>query len=1022
MEKTAKLIITDSYFNIFPLLAQEIKGKPRDIACKNLVFCEDKISLMAERRICDAVTGTFNTDVYSFGNYLRLKKPLSNVLSKEGSAMAVKRIINTAELKCFAKSKQNLAPSLFDLIIQLKSAKVTPSDLLTALENTSGILKNKLCDIYTIYSEYENFLVERGFDDQSSLLTYLPPIIETDESIRNVDVYLIGYTAWTSQARSIVKALLSQARSVTAILTAGENRFLYVNETANSFRDLCRETGVKVIEKVVDGEFIEEGKILVQNLFNPKSFNLHVTKTDKVFLSVNKNLRSEVETVAESIKRMVIDGKCRYRDVTIALPNVTDYGNEIRSVFSLLKIPYFLDEKKKADNHPLVSLIKAYAQVFTKNRERNALSAFFKNPLFCPDKTFTDGFENYLIKYNINYSDILEPFEFGFDDQETLDKYQAFRQKICSFIGKFDVRDMMERLDVKNGLIALGERLLSLGERVEAEVNAQVYDAVISVLDQMQMLLSGVELSVYEFKKVFESGISALELSVIPQYGDAVFIGGYKEVALAKAGYLFALGLTSGVPIVSEDVALLSDGDINKLSEIKILVEPKIKVVNHRTVENTGMGLASFSRALILSFPLLAVDGTKTVRSEILRYAERLFTVRAYKFSDDFLTREQGLNSFSRMCGDFAEGRLNDFSVATAYYGALEGDSAVKSVLENANKEIKIRLDGENRSVIDGVTSPTTIEDYYTCPYMAFAKRALKLTKREEGVVNALSVGTLMHEIFNHYAERVGEVSDKESSDRLVDEIVALVVQKTDYARYIKDAENDFTLSRVLSEAKKFCFRIYNQYKNSEFKFYKAEQGFEIPLKSGIKLRGKIDRIDAYDGYCRIIDYKTGKPDGSEKSLFAGVKLQLYLYAVSQADLKTAGVYYQPVSDEYKADGAEDKTALVGKTLNDQKIVLAQDKSLADGNKGGFIPVAVNEDTVKHATDSQVLEGLKTYALKMCEQGAIRMQDGVIVPSPYDNACAFCEYKGMCGGEFSAVRKLRGVDENIIYDACKGEE
>ena len=50
MEKTANLIITDSYFNIFSLLAQEIKGKPRDIACKNLVFCEDKISLMAERQ------------------------------------------------------------------------------------------------------------------------------------------------------------------------------------------------------------------------------------------------------------------------------------------------------------------------------------------------------------------------------------------------------------------------------------------------------------------------------------------------------------------------------------------------------------------------------------------------------------------------------------------------------------------------------------------------------------------------------------------------------------------------------------------------------------------------------------------------------------------------------------------------------------------------------------------------------------------------------------------------------------
>ena len=585
---------------------------------------------------------------------------------------------------------------------------------------------------------------------------------------------------------------------------------------------------------------------------------------------------------------------------------------------------------------------------------------------------------------------------------------------------KFNVRAMIEKLDVKNGLIALGERLLALGERVEAEVNAQVYDAVISVLDQMQMLLSGVELSVYEFKKVFESGISALELSVIPQYGDAVFIGGYKEVALCKAGYLFAMGLTSSVPIVSEDVALLSDGDINKLSEIKILVEPKIRVVNHRTVENTGMAISSFSRALIMSFPLLSVDGSKTMRSEILRYTERLFTVRDYKFNDDFLTPEQGLNSFARLCGDFAEGRTSDFSIATAYYSALDGDASVKNVLENANKEIKVRLDGENRSVIDGVTSPTTIEDYYTCPYMAFAKRALKLVRREEGVVNALSAGTFMHEIFNLYAERVGEVSDKDSSDKLVDGIVAKLIKKSDYARYIKDAENDFTLTRVIAEAKKFCFKIFNQYRNSDFKFYKAEQGFEIPLKSGIKLSGKIDRIDTYNGYCRIIDYKTGKADGSEKSLFAGVKLQLYLYAVSQKDFKTAGVYYLPVSDEYISNDKDGVGVAIGKTLQDQSLILSQDKCLNDGSTSDFIPVTITDGLIKNATDGQVLESLKGYALKMCEQGATRMQDGVIVASPYGEACKYCEFKGMCEGEFSVKRKLKSVDESVINDAYEG--
>ena len=76
MEKNARLIITDSYFNIFPVLTSCLKGKTNTLDDKNVVFCEEKFSLMAERYICSELSGSFNTDVYSFGNFLRKKKNL----------------------------------------------------------------------------------------------------------------------------------------------------------------------------------------------------------------------------------------------------------------------------------------------------------------------------------------------------------------------------------------------------------------------------------------------------------------------------------------------------------------------------------------------------------------------------------------------------------------------------------------------------------------------------------------------------------------------------------------------------------------------------------------------------------------------------------------------------------------------------------------------------------------------------------------------------------------------------------
>ena len=73
----AKLIVTDAYFNIFSILTEKIKNSVNGLKERNFIFCEEKLTLMTERRICDAFGGSFNTEVYSFGNFLRARKPMA---------------------------------------------------------------------------------------------------------------------------------------------------------------------------------------------------------------------------------------------------------------------------------------------------------------------------------------------------------------------------------------------------------------------------------------------------------------------------------------------------------------------------------------------------------------------------------------------------------------------------------------------------------------------------------------------------------------------------------------------------------------------------------------------------------------------------------------------------------------------------------------------------------------------------------------------------------------------------------
>ncbi len=1032
MEKTARLILTDTYYDVFNRLSKEIEKNEGVLKQKTLVFCEEKISLMTERVICESLGGSFDVDVFSFGKFLRKKKNLTNVLGKEGSAMAVKRILGQKTLRCFSQSKQSLAPTVYELIMQLKSAKIYPDDILFD-QLPDGVLKNKLLDIAEVYSGYEQFVLQNGFYDQSSVLDLVSDEICQDEKLKNSNVILLGYTSWTRQARDIVLQLINKAKSVTAILTAGDNLGIYLNETALAFRDICKIARVKLVEQRFQTAMPLENSVIKQNLFTPYAFNANRVTTDKVYLRTADSVDDEVLWVAQTIKSLIVERKMRFCDCSVAVCDFAKYGDAIERAFTLLEIPFFIDQKRKTENHPLISLIVSYVDSFRKGLDRRELKAFYKNPLFTSDKALADEFENYLIKYNVNYSRINLPFTLC-DGRDDLDKLEQFRKRLCSHFVRFDVRSMLESLCVEQKLVDLGETLKQLNEHELCAVNEQVYPAIISILDQMDLLLGDQSLTLNELKSVFLSGVGALELSIIPQYKDAVFVGGYREVALALSKNLFMVGLDSSAPAVKEDIALLSDGDINKLERIKVMVEPKIKVVNERVKENAGLATLSFVDKLYLSYTAFTEGGKPNVKSEIISCLEKLFTVQRLGAYDEqefagYMTKGQALLSFADEVGKFADGRCDDVTKATSFYSLYNEDSTVQSILDNAFKQLKVRLSCEDRSVIRKVVSPTTIEDYYHCPYRAFASHTLKIRPREEGVVNPLAVGNLMHAIFERLVLKIDQITD-ETFESIFDECLQAVLLDDGYKKFTLEKDTAYALNSAINEAKRFCHKMYLQFKKSSFKPYKVEAVFgvgedadfpPIKLTEKVKLTGKIDRLDSYKGYYRVIDYKTGSADATDKSLFAGLKLQLYLYADVVKDKTLAGVYYLPVDEKFKAEDKPLSPLAIGKTLDNEETVFAQDSDLMVTGESGFLDVTVSKGKIKKAVSQEALSAYADYAKTVAKKAAEQMVDGVIVASPYEGVCDYCKFKGICGGASTFERKVRSVNEQTIQNAVKGE-
>lgn len=1034
------LITTDSYFNLFEILKKELNGKVNTLNGKNLIFCEEKVSLMVERVIFSEYGGSFNTSVYSFGNYLRINRPAQNVLSKEGSAMAVKRILSSVNLDLFRASKINLAPSLYELIIQLKSAKVGVNDLSRAVDGATGVLKNKLKDILTVYSEYQDFLVGGGFDDQSSILNYLPSVIENDQSISDTDVYILGFDGWTSQLRVSIGALMRNAKSVTAILTRGDNVCAYVNETESSFLSLAKDLGLSVNQTFIKSEWVEEGRLLANSLFNPVAQKTQKRNTEKVFVLSAENKFSETERVAEVIRSKVLNNKMRYRDFTVCVPSISEYRDALTRAFSMLEIPFFLDEKKKVVSHPLIRLILSYIDATRKNLERTVLSEFYKNPLFSEDKTLADEFENYVLAYNIDFGRIKKPFEYAPKGEKTLEELNAFRQSVVDCFNSFNLTNLLNKLNVEQKINEFSSLLEGLSEKEESAINSQIYQKVTALLGEMDMMLGTTRLTLTELKNVFLSGVTAMELSIIPQYNDAVFVGSFKETALGKAKCLFVLGLTADVPNVKADVALLTDSDISVLEDIKVLVEPKIRVVNHRSRENVALAVSAFSNELYLSYPITGLGGDKNVKSEVLKTAESLFSVKPFPEKSGYLTYKEGLSTFARSCGDFVDSRINDFTSATTFYTTV-GEDKLGGLLQRSNQEVKVKLNSGKEIMEKKFVSPTRIEDYYKCPYRAFLSAGLKLTRRDKGEVDGFSVGNIMHEIFSEYLkeENLCKVYDAESSFAVVKNIAEKILKEEKYSRYFENAVTKNSVNNAIKECAKFCYKNYLALKKSTFKVARTEASFgdgkdfdypAIKLLDGkVKIVGKIDRVDEQGEYYRIMDYKTVSPNADLDLLFTGKKLQLYLYAAAvdhdKNNPKTlAGIYYMPVSDKFIKEGDKEPALSKGYTLEDPEVLKMHDIGVLESCESIFLDVKDKGVlSVNGGASKEQLKAGVEYALKLSEQAVEQMREGVIVPSPCDERiCGYCEYRSLCNAYEPEVRSHGKVDAETIRSSLEGEK
>ena len=282
-----------------------------------------------------------------------------------------------------------------------------------------------------------------------------------------------------------------------------------------------------------------------------------------------------------------------------------------------------------------------------------------------------------------------------------------------------------------------------------------------------------------------------------------------------------------------------------------------------------------------------------------------------------------------------------------------------------------------------------------------------------------------MLELTVKYAMQNPDASEQEMRDRIRAECRAYL-ESVCRGNYSELSPRITHLADYLSLAcERFVSKFREEFRESKF----TPKDFEITIGKGgdiepirlsnengsVELRGKIDRVDAYEGgdgriYIRVADYKTGSKKFELKNIEAGRDLQmlLYLFSVCEngkrrygGEIAPAGVLYvsvKPASEDVDLGvevPTEAKNGNSGLFLDNDDVLLAMEPAL----EGRFIPVKAGKKGKKtgNLMAEEEFATLKETVIETVMKASDELRMGKADADPCDaNACDYCKMKAVC--------------------------
>jgi len=848
-----------------------------------------------------------------------------------------------------------------NIIKEYKRHGISPEALAEEADGLSGAEKAKALDISRLYAKFKEKCeklnsFEVGDIYEKVLLLDKESFNKHFRSLYpNVNfVFINGFDEFTVPEIEIINNI-ADCNGLDCYVDfdyTDNNEFLFshLNETLG----MLKNKGFKLISGENDGddEFISAVK---DNLFRhgiENKINLFIDSIIKIS-SVDRN--EEIKEIAEEIKLLIAKENARPNEICVVFNTIQNYAGKVRDIFTNYGIPFNLTDRLKLSRSlPVIALISSLEilenNFYYKNLLRTLYSGFVNlgnvdaGNLYeiASELKIVSGYSNWTGRLRDKIKSLQnedEPNEIQIarykralsDIQKISDKLKPFEERVTysEFTDKF--KAFIRETKIADTII--------LNSKGSEEINIKSLTVFIETIEKIFDLLESENKTDEKHPLSFyldylRTTARTARYNIKERSDYCVLITTPDEIRGLQFDYLFVSGL--------------ADGDFPLKYSPEIFYSKTFfarKALNHLNEQRFRFyqTLAAKRKRLYLTYP--ASDGKKEQsQSTFLKEFAETFdlTKKRKQAGKYYFTQDEYLYRLGKeLSAEDAPDATKTFLDAGIEIAALKkrieierarnepefepteysGYVSAKAVDDEESEKIEEYLNEYSEREF----SVSQLENYARCPFKFFGERILNLRTKEDPSeeIEALELGSILHQIFFEFytALRGENISLRDADQKTINyakqKLFTIAKNKLDDAVFSSPLaflqrekilgyngnKEDSILSRFVETERTLQTGVPSFFEASfgtmERKGSDDRLSLSEPIKiGGVKLRGKIDRVDlTEEGAITVIDYKLSGKTISAKDLKRGIQLQLqvYLQAVYTMLRETGGDEYKPL-------------------------------------------------------------------------------------------------------------------------------